>query len=147
MNLKRRYLPLVLTLITATTALAHSGVQNAAVKARMAGMTAIGDNMKVLGAMAKGQTAFDAQAAQSAAAAIASHAARTPDLFMARESDPKSEARAEIWDNFDDFVAKSKTLENLASDLSGSLRAAADLGPAMGALGGACKSCHSAYRE
>ena len=134
-------------ILVAGTALAHSGVKNPAVKARMDAMMAIGKETKTLGEMAKGAMPFDLKAAQTAAAAIADHAASTPGLFEANETDPKSEAKASIWVNFDDFTAKATELEVVAKDLSSSITSSDDLGSAMMALGATCKSCHAAYRE
>ncbi|MGC3939920.1 c-type cytochrome [Roseobacter sp. EG26] len=131
----------------AGTAFAHTGVKNMIVKARMDAMSAIGADMKTLGQMAKGATAFDRDRARSAAASIAKHAADTPALFEADEDDPKSEAKAEIWDDFADFTAKSKSLEALALELSASIAAGSDLAPAIKSLGGACQACHKVYRE
>jgi len=136
-----------LILVTATAALAHQGVTNPAVMARMDGMSAIAEHMKTLGQMAKGATEFDATAARSAAASIAEHAAATPELFEANETDPKSEALPEIWLNFEDFAAKATELETLATGFSTSINEPADLKAAMGAMGANCKSCHSVYRE
>ena len=136
-----------LTLALAGAALAHSGVKNATVEARMDVMSGIGTEMKTLGKMAKGETDFDQDAAQAAAAAIAKHAAATPDLFEAEEDDPKSEAKAEIWTNFDDFVEKSRELEEIAVELSTSIESEADLRLAMKSLGESCLACHKEYRE
>ncbi|NNE89300.1 MAG: cytochrome c [Silicimonas sp.] len=133
--------------IFASAAIAHEGVKNAAVKARMDAMSGIGAEMKTLGQMAKGQTAFDPGAAKAAAAAIAEHAASTPALFEANADDPKSEARAEIWENFADFTAKSRELEQIATNLSTSIATEADLSAAMKSLGANCQACHKAYRE
>ena len=108
--MKAKYiLPLFLA-VTASAALGHGGVLNAAVLARMEAMKAIGDATKVLGEMAKGAVAFDANAARAAAETIATHAADTPALFEAREADPKSEAKPGIWENFADFTAKAGDL-------------------------------------
>ncbi len=133
-------------LALAGAAFAHSGVKNAAVKARMDAMSAIAGEMKTLGQMAKGAATFDAGAARAAAAGIAKHAAETPTLFEAEEDDPKSEAKAEIWDNFADFAAKSDRLEVLALELADSIAAESDLAPAMKSLGDACQACHQDYR-
>lgn len=138
---------LCVAVFCAGAALAHSGVKNAAVKARMDAMSGIGAEMKVLGQMAKGVTPFDQNAARAAAAAIAEHAAQTPVLFEAEEDDPKSEAKAEIWANFDDFTQKSLELKNIALGLSMSIANEADLALAMKSLGANCQSCHKAYRE
>ena len=144
--MKRKSLAFGLILVSTTAAIAHQGVQNPAVKARMDGMSAIAENMKILGQMAKGAIEFDATKARLASSAIANHAAATPNLFEADEADLKSEARPEIWSNFEDFTAKATELESVANGFSTSINQPTDLNAAMGALGAACKSCHSAYR-
>ncbi len=138
---------IVLTvLFTASAALAHQGVQNPAVMARMEAMKTIGDNTKILGTMAKGELAFDAAKARAAAAEIAVQAGRTPGLFEAPETDPKSEALPVIWENYADFTAKSDALVAAAKMAQG-IRTPQDLTTALGAIGAACKACHSDYRE
>ena len=110
-------------------------------------MSAIADGMKVIGNMAKGTTQFDAARAQEALKAIASEASKTPALFEAKEDDPKSEARPEIWSNFDDFKAKAEELETLANQLAASIEEHDDLQSALRLMGKNCKSCHGTYRE
>lgn len=134
-------------LVFAGAAFAHSGVKNPAVMARMDAMSAIGAEMKTLGEMAKGAVAFDLEKARAATAAIARHSADTPALFEAKEDDPKSEAKPEIWNNFADFAQKSDALTEIALDLSQALQSEADLPQAVAALGNACKACHGPYRE
>ena len=137
----------LIAFVLATAAVAHDNVQNPAVQARMDSMVNIADSMKQLGQMWRGAAPFDVDAARTAAAAIAAEAAATPDLFAAREDDPKSEARPEIWTAFDDFTAKSAQLRDLAHNLSQSLADESDLDAGMKALSGACRSCHAVYRE
>lgn len=139
-------LPLLLA-VTASSALAHGGVQNPAVLARMEAMKAIGDATKVLGEMAKGARAFDADSARAAAQSIAAHAAETPALFETREDDPFSEALPGIWANFDDFTAKAGNLATLATELGTSLDSPEALRAGLDALGETCKTCHSDYRQ
>lgn len=134
-------------LALAGAAFAHTGVKNAAVKARMDSMSAIATEVKTLGQMAKGVTAFDPGTAKAAAAAIAKLAADTPVLFEAKADDPKSEAKAEIWENFADFTTKSERLETLALELTDNLSAESDLASAMKLLGATCQACHKDYRE
>ena len=136
-----------LALVAAGTAVAHTGVKNETVKARMDGMSAIAAQMKTLGQMAKGAAAFDAETARSAAGAIARHASQTPSLFEEPADDPKSEAKPEIWANFADFTAKSGRLEALAQELTSSISTKDDLAVAMQSLGSACQACHKVYRQ
>ena len=125
------------------TALAHGGVQNPAVLARMEAMTQIGDAMKLLAGMMKGETAFDAGQAQAALDRIRAAAARTPALFEAPETDPKSEALPAIWQNWADFRSKSDALYEAAG---GTIVAPGDLRPMVSRLAGSCKACHRDYR-
>ncbi|MCE8516599.1 cytochrome c [Ruegeria pomeroyi] len=142
-----RPIPLFVALFAASAALAHSGVSNPAVKARMHAMMQIADNTKILGAMAKGEAAFDADQARAAAAAIAAHAASVPTLFMAEEHDPKSEALPAIWQDFDTFGQRSEALTLAAAEAAGTIETEADLKPALARIGGTCKSCHQDFRK
>lgn len=132
-------------LVFATVAVAKDGVSNPTVKARMDAMSAIGASTKILGGMAGGRIAFDATAANAAASTIAEKAALVPALFEPREADPVSEAKAEIWTNWDDFVAKSDALLAAARVVETATTKEA-LAAVVGDLGGACKACHSDYR-
>ncbi len=133
--------------LTATVAVAHQGVSNPAVMARMNAMSDISENVKTLGTMAKGQRDFDRQLARAAAANIADHAARSVDLFEAPETDPKSEALPAIWDNYADFTAKSIEMQRVAQALAGSIETLADVQAGMAPLGQTCTACHKLYRE
>ena len=136
---------LLITLLTATAVLAHSGVKNAQVKARMDGMAAQGTQTKILGQMAKGAAPFDASKAQAAIQALKTEAKRIPALFQPQADDPKSEAKREIWTNWPTFTERSATLHDAL--------AAADvttpdaLSRAVRAIGAACGACHKQFRE
>ena len=133
--------------LAASAAFAHNGVTNPAVMARMHAMSAVSDQMKVLGMMVKHANVFDKEATRTAAAEIAKHAAATPVLFEAPEDDPKSEAKNAIWTSFDDFTAKANEMEKVATQLSQSIETFNDLSPAVIALGKTCEACHSVYRK
>ena len=110
-------------------------------------MSDIAANMKTLAGMAKGISDFDFDKAKAALDAISSIARETPELFKEPEMDPNSEATLSIWDNYDDFVAKSKALEVTARGAETTFEGVKDLIPAMRSMGGTCKSCHSVYRK
>ena len=132
-------------LVVAGAAFAHTGVKNAAVKARMDAMSAIGAEMKTLGQMAKGAAAFDRDKARSAVAAIARHAAETPALFEAREDDPKSEALPTIWSDAPGFA---KATEEMDSMLAGAdVSSAQAISLTLRDMAQACSVCHESYRE
>ena len=125
--------------------MAHQGVRNPAVKARMDLMAVMAASTKTLGRMAKGEKNFDPALANAALSRLGAAAAETPRLFEAPETDPASEALPEIWLDFDDFTRRSRTLEKV-------VRAAApietpnDLRAALRNLGKTCSSCHKVYR-
>lgn len=135
---------LILALGTAG-ALAHGGVKNPAVKARMTSMEEMGASLKSLIGMAKGEAAFDAGRANAAFATIARESARTADLFAAQESDPKTEAKPSIWENYADFTAHADVVTKAASGVQVTSRE--ELVGALGPVGLGCKSCHKLYRQ
>jgi len=113
--------------------------------AREAVMKVIGKNIGILGDMAGGKTAYDAAAAEAAKAGMIEAAGKIEASFMDPGApDPASTAKPEIWANWDDFLVKAKAL----SDAAGALDVASvdTIGAGMGALGGACKDCHTTYR-
>ncbi len=128
----------------ASVAMAHEGVKNEAVKARMILMKDIKDAVGVLGGMAKGEVSFDAAKADAAKEALIRHSAQIPAAFEAEEMDPKSESKPEIWETWEDFVSKSEALGAAAGELDTSDQAW--IGPGMGKIGATCKACHETYR-
>ncbi len=130
-----------------TAAFAHSGVKDPDVMNRMMGMSEMAKQMKVLGAMAKGEQAFDAAAVDAALARMSEEASYIPSLFEPKATDPKSEALPVIWDEFATFEEHARALEKTSTALSGTVATRADLGPVMKELGQACSACHSDYRQ
>ena len=137
-------LTLVLTLGIATAALAHSGVKNAAVKARMNLMVEIKEATGVIGGMAQGKMAFDATKAAAAQQALLAASQKVVAAFEAEETDPKSEAAARIWTDWDGFVTEANALEAAA----GALQTASldDLRAGLRDIGKSCGGCHMTYR-
>jgi len=133
------------TLILAGTAFAKEGVQDPAVKARMELMGVIAANTKMLGEMAGGKATFNAQAAATAKANLAAAAAEIPAKFEPQATDPVSDAKSDIWTNWDDFLTKSETFLAQAEALDATSLESIQAG--MGGIGGACKACHSVYKS
>ena len=114
-------------------------------KARSDLMRIIGKNTGILGDMAGGKTAHDAAAAEAAKAAIIEASAGIETAFAEEgAADPASEAKAEIWTNWDDFLADAKALNAAATAMD--VASAETIGAGMGALGGTCKDCHTEFR-
>ena len=82
----------------AGAALAHGGVTNPVVMARMDAMSTIAAEVKALTLMARGEVAISTPArSPRRMKAIAATGTEVPVLFEAPESDPKSEASPAIW--------------------------------------------------
>ena len=135
-------------LITASSIVfAHSGVKDKNVKERMMLMKEMANNTKTIGQMLKGKTPFDANEAKLALERLSSLSLETPKVFKINASDPKSEARPAIWDEFDEFTRLSKDLAETSLLLAGSIDSIDDLRPALKGVSSGCKACHRQYRE
>ena len=135
-------------LITASSIVfAHSGVKDKNVKERMMLMKEMANNTKTIGQMLKGKTPFDANEAKLALERLSSLSLETPKVFKINATDPKSEARSAIWDEFDDFTRLSKDLAETSLLLANSIKSIDDLRPALKGVSSGCKACHSQYRE
>ena len=111
-------------------------------------MKGIGQSMGALGGIAKGEKPYDAAVVQTALETISANMKAFPDQFPAgSETGMESEAAPAIWENMDDFRAKSQELASEADTLLASVPAdQAGVGAAMKALGATCGDCHQTYR-
>lgn len=134
-------------LVISSVAFAHSGVKDQNVKERMMVMKAMADNTKVIGQMLKRKTQFDANEAKSALERLSSLSLKTPKVFTVNATDPKSEAKPAIWDEFDEFTKLSLELAETSIVLANSVENIEDLRPALKRISSGYKSCHSKYRE
>lgn len=104
-------------------------------------------HMDSLGGMARGDLAFDADAAL--------HHARQVNAmsFMAKEGFAEGteggDAKAAIWSNWDQFSGGMEKYQQV----SGQLVSAAEVGtlealrPAVGEMGQTCRACHDNFRD
>lgn len=132
-------------LLTAGAAFAEGERTDPNAKARSDLMRVVGKNTGILGDMAGGKAPHDAAAAEAAKVALVEAFGMVEATFKEQGgADPASEAKPEIWANWDDFLAHAKT----AADAAGAIDVASaeSIGAGMGALGGACKDCHTDYR-
>lgn len=158
----------MLTAITVAGALAHGGATGI-VKQRMDAMVTIGKATKSLAEMMRGKTAYDASSVRDAAAKIKTHAGQAMTSLFPEGSDEKvSEAKPEIWTDWEEFQVLAERLAVLAEGLE----LAAQNGPADGGggnstmtelptvtelasmpattvfdmLGRTCSACHQKFR-
>lgn len=135
----------IATLALAATVVFAAEATDPTAKARQELMDTIAMNVKVLGDMAGGKAAFDATAAAAAKEALIAASAEIPAKFEPEASDPKSNAKPAVWTNFADFTTKAKALNTAATALDAASLETVQAG--MGAVGGACKDCHTTYKN
>lgn len=145
--MRTQAIALTIVLLIVGTAVAHQGVKNEVVLDRMNNMMDISNQVKILSLMTRGKQDFDANIAKAAAKEIADHAARMVGLFEANETDALSEAKPEIWENFDDFSAIARELETAAINASITIANEQDLAVAVKSIAATCSACHSDYRK
>ena len=123
---------------------------DAAIKARQSQMQLYAFNLGTLGAMAKGQMDYDAAKASGAANNLVALSMMDQSLMWPQGSDSgsaNSRAKAEIWANFPDVMAKGKAFADAAATMQTAAGTDLDaLRGAMGALGASCGGCHKPYR-
>ena len=135
-------------LITASSIVfAHSGVKDKNVKERMMLMKTMADNTKLIGQMLKKQTPFELNEVKRALKQLSSLSLQTPTVFEINATDPKSEAKQNIWDEFDEFTKLSNELAKSTSELAILVEDVDDLRPTLMKVSEGCKACHSNYRE
>ncbi|WP_225028701.1 c-type cytochrome [Xinfangfangia pollutisoli] len=133
------------TLLAAGAAFAQAEATDPNAVMRQTTMKEIGGAMKVLGDMAGGKAAYDAPAAQAAKAKLIEAAGQIPTSFATEgAADPASEAKPEIWTSWDDFLKDAETLKTAAA--AADVSSADTIKASMGAIGAACKDCHTEYR-
>lgn len=106
-----------LLLTGAVAAYAHGGASGV-VKERMDAMGVMGDVMKSLSAMMRGEKTYDADAVRKGAAAIRSHSGEAlTKLFPEHSIEGPSEAKPEIWTDWQAFSELSDQLGLFATGL------------------------------
>jgi len=141
------------TLGVTTAAIGQSAANPApAIKARQSLMQLYAFNLGTLGAMAKGDVEYNAEAAQAAADNLASLASVNQMAFWPEGSDNASvegtKALPAIWESDSDIGAKVGALQEATQALAATAGDGVEAVQAgLGAVGGACGACHKAYRQ
>ena len=124
---------------------------SAQLKARQGQFRIMAINLGILGGMAKGEVEYSAEAAQAAAdTLVAVSMIQQGPHWPAGSSEMDMDgtrAKAEIWDNLPDVLAKWASFGEAAKVMQAAAGQGAEaIGPALGQMGGTCKACHDAYR-
>ncbi len=145
--MKKRWFAAVLAAMVLSPAFADV---KAVVAYRQGTMKSFGGHMAALKAIfADGQKQF-LPYALAHGEAIAGLAKSIPDMFPPGSEYRKSAAKKQIWQNWDDFVARAQNLERLAREFVQAAKAndEAAMGSAFRKMGQeGCSSCHERYRE
>jgi cytochrome c556 len=142
------------SILAATVALGLFSGLSAAIAAdppqvvRQEMMEQVGKAMGGLAKIAKGENEYSADVVKASLTTMAETMKSFPDQFPAgSETGHKTEASPKIWENMDDFRAKSEKLRTDAEALLAQLPAdQAAVGAAVKQLGADCGSCHETYR-
>ncbi|GAB6067715.1 cytochrome c [Methylothermus subterraneus] len=145
--MSKRWLAVMLGALVGSSALADV---KAIVAYRQGTMKALGGHTAALKAIfAEGQTQFlpDARAHGEAILRLSKS---IPQMFPKGSEYRKSAAKKEIWQNFDDFIARAQNLERLAEAFVQAAQAndAAAMQAAFQKMGKeGCGGCHEKYRK
>lgn len=133
----------IICIFVGTMSFAHDGATGI-VKDRMIAMETLGKTMKTLSNAIKADAPVDELA--QAARAIREHAGQNMiDLFPDHSLQAASQARPEIWDNWDRFVNLSMELESIATELAtGSGNQPPDV--LFKSMTRTCAACHEEFR-
>jgi len=138
-----------LALVAAVASITLAAVTGtAAIKDRQKAMEDIAQAMMALGAIAQKQAPFDAEVVKANAETVADRLNTAADLFPdgSDKGDVETWAKPEIWSDREQFQEHLKTAAAAAVAMQ-SVTDEAAFGPALGALGNGCKTCHDAYRR
>lgn len=143
--------PALFAALLLAAAPAAAGPAEDAVAARQGFYKLLGAEMGPLAAMAKGEVTFDAERAAAHAANLSAIAGYDVSrLFIDGTSADDlagTKAKADIWMDREDFMTKFLNMRQAINANQANIAAGrAELGGALGHIGGTCKACHDAYR-
>ena len=155
MNISKHFAPMVAALTLAGATLAHAGGHdgNPAANARQAHMKLYAFNLDMIGAMAKGEVGYDAEAAEATAKNLVALAMMHQDAYWApgtstAELGNETKALPSIWEDGSRFGDIGIELIEAASELAAAAGEGQDsLRGAIRGVGGACSACHRDYRQ
>ena len=141
--------------VTTGAGVAMSGeAEDKAIKARQSVMQLLSFNLGKLGAMVKGDMAYDADQAMIAANNLKAVASIRQDAMWPQGSameDPgmegKTWAKKAAWDTYPEVTNKHKALVAAADKMAEAAGGGVDaIKGAIGAVGASCKGCHEDFR-
>jgi len=142
-------LALCVALVTAVplSASAQFAKKEDAIKYRQSTFFLMSQHMGRIGAVAKGEVAFNAADVQKSAALIATLADLPWQAFGAGTEGGK--AKSEIWKEQPKFQQASENFIKASAELNTAAKSGNldQIKKALGATGQTCKACHDSYRD
>ena len=138
----------ILASVALVLALTASASKAGPIEDRQELMKANGQSAKVLGEMAQGKSPFDAAVVKEHGDGLAARFDKARGLFVpgTEQGPPETYAKPEVFTDAAGFgAALDQAIQ--ASQAVAAVTDQAQLGAAMGDLGGACKNCHDKYRR
>jgi cytochrome c556 len=127
-------------------ALATPALALDAIEARQALLKAIGDDVRPVAAMLKGEAPFDLAKVKAALKTTAEGADKLPAFFPDNSRTGKTEASPRIWAEKERFLALYGKLAADARAADAAITDEASLKATFPKLLGQCKACHDDYR-
>lgn len=120
-----------------------------AIEYRQSAFKMIKHHFGPMGAMVKGEKAFNAAEFAKNAEAVAALSKLPINGFIPGSDMGDTEAKDAIWKNMDDFKKKMETFQIEAASLAEIAKGGdmAAIKPQFGKVGESCKACHKEYRE
>jgi cytochrome c556 len=147
----RSLMALICISFTVASAPAAAQFKNAkhAVEYRQGAFKLMGVHFGSIGAMVNGKKPFDAAQAAFDANVVKTVSALPWAAFGDETESIKSGARAEIWLEKEEFLARSKKMQTATAGLLEAAKTGdqAKLKVAFGDTARSCKACHDAYKE
>jgi len=112
-------------------------------------MSGHGASMGSIGDILKYKLDYGAKHIAVHAKNISEYAKLIPDAFKTEVTAGATDAKPEIWKNWDDFTAKASHLETEAAKLATAAQSGdmAAIMPQVKATGDSCRGCHDSYRK
>ncbi len=121
-----------------------------AIEYRQAAFEVLVWNFGPMGAMMKGKIPFDAKVFSEKADKVAFLSKLPIEGFLPGSDQGETDAKPEIWQNWDDFTAKMTQLQEESTKLAQVAKTATkieEVTPQFGKTADTCKSCHDDYKK
>lgn len=139
----------LIVLCLASVAFAQTGqinrVTNPGVQDRMNTMNSANAALTVLGDMMGGRALFDKDRAKAARHELKTATRRIPAVFRKPHTDPLSQAKPVIWQQWSDFKSRAKATQRAVRALD--TDSLPDLRRTLPRVVQSCLNCHKTYRR